>query len=100
MHLNHLLTGVFLIQTAVAVIVPTPGAPLEPNQRRVGGTIRALKRNAEGHLKRFLGLAVRDELIYYGDYSSYGTVSSTSVLLHSTRASDSMNIVASLLSDI
>lgn len=72
---NYLFGAISLVLTATAVMVPTPDAPPETIQHYVGGVILDWKQRVESQVKRLLGLFIRDELVYHGDYSSYGSVS-------------------------
>lgn len=77
MRASRPLMGILLVQTAASLIVPTPEAPPLTNALALGDTIRHLKRVVGGYVTRLLSLGLHDELEYYGDYESYGGVSST-----------------------
>lgn len=71
------LMGILLAQAATALIVPTIEAPPMTDALHLGDTIRDVKRSVGRYVKSLLGMGLYDdELEYYGDYESYGGVSS------------------------
>lgn len=75
MRTSRCLGAVLLFQTAATSIVLPPQAHPERNGRRIEDIAHGLKRVVGDYVKGLFGLGGRDELDYYGDYQSYGSVS-------------------------
>lgn len=67
MHLSHHLFSIFLAQAVALAASATEAAP-EADHHALGSPLKGIGR----YLKRVLGLEIRDEIAYYGNYGAYG----------------------------
>lgn len=69
----------FMLLNSIAIYATIIAEPLPPSRNhlldRYGQMIRDLTQTSGRYIRKWLGIKPRDNPVYYGEYQSYGSVS-------------------------